>query len=298
MASIITDLKSNFKRGSVFMQLIYINVAVFLATALLSVFFLLFNRSITGVLVWFELPASVERFLRQPWSILSYMFMHADFLHLLFNMLWLYWFGSLFLNFFTSKHLRGLYILGGICGGILYILSFNIFPYFETAVDTSVMVGASASILAIVTAAAYREPHYTLRLFLLGNIQLKYIALMVVLMDLLLMTSGNSGGHIAHLGGALAGVWFAASLSKGKDITTWINHVLDWASSLFDKQAQADRKRKKMKVSRGGNKDYEYNARKRAQEEEIDLILEKLKKSGYNSLTEAEKKKLFDASKK
>lgn len=298
MASIITDLKSNFKRGSVFMQLIYINVAVFLATALLSVFFLLFNRSITGVLVWFELPASVERFLRQPWSILSYMFMHADFLHLLFNMLWLYWFGSLFLNFFTSKHLRGLYILGGICGGILYILSFNIFPYFETAVDTSVMVGASASILAIVTAAAYREPHYTLRLFLLGNIQLKYIALMVVLMDLLLMTSGNSGGHIAHLGGALAGVWFAASLSKGKDITTWINHVLDWASSLFDKQAQADRKRKKMKVSRGGNKDYEYNARERAQEEEIDLILEKLKKSGYNSLTEAEKKKLFDASKK
>ncbi|MDL2213557.1 rhomboid family intramembrane serine protease [Bacteroides sp. OttesenSCG-928-J23] len=298
MASIITDLKSNFKRGSVFMQLIYINVAVFLATALLSVFFLLFNRSITGVLVWFELPASVERFIRQPWSILSYMFMHADFLHLLFNMLWLYWFGSLFLNFFTSKHLRGLYILGGICGGILYILSFNIFPYFETAVDTSVMVGASASILAIVTAAAYREPHYTLRLFLLGNIQLKYIALMVVLMDLLLMTSGNSGGHIAHLGGALAGVWFAASLSKGKDITTWINHVLDWASSLFDKQAQADRKRKKMKVSRGGNKDYEYNARKRAQEEEIDLILEKLKKSGYNSLTEAEKKKLFDASKK
>lgn len=279
------------------MQLIYINVAVYLLTAVLSVFFMLFNRSIEGALLWFQLPASLSRFIQQPWSLFTYMFMHADILHILFNMLWLYWFGSLFLNFYSGKHLRGLYVFGGICGGLLYILSFNIFPYFENAVYSSVMVGASASILAIVTAAAYREPNYPLHLFLLGAVRLKYIAIGVVVIDLLLMTSSNSGGHIAHIGGALAGLWFAASLRKGSDITAWINVVIDWFASLFNRKERANRKRAKMKVS-SRNKDYEYNAGKKKQSDEIDRILDKLKKSGYDSLTSEEKKSLFDASKR
>lgn len=279
------------------MQLIYINVAVFLLTAVLSVFFMLFNRGIEGALVWFQLPASLTRFIHQPWSLFTYMFMHADILHILFNMLWLYWFGSLFLNFFSGKHLRGLYVFGGICGGLLYILSFNIFPYFQDAVYTSVMVGASASILAIVAAVAYREPDYPLHLLFLGTVRLKYIAIGVVLIDLLLMTSSNSGGHIAHIGGALAGLWFAASLSKGIDITAWINIVIDWFVSLFNRKERAERKRAKMKVG-SRNKDYDYNANKKKQSDEIDRILDKLKKSGYESLTNEEKKSLFDASKR
>lgn len=301
MGHIITDLKHLFKRGNIVIQLVFINVGVFLVTSLLSVFFVLFNRSAGPILQYVELPASVTRFIYQPWSLITYMFMHADILHILFNMLWLYWFGAIFLYFFTNKHLRGVYILGGICGGLLYMLSYNVFPYFADVVASSVMVGASASILAIVTAVAYREPNYTMRLLLIGNVRLKYLALFVVLTDLLFLTSGNAGGHIAHLGGALAGLWFAASLSKGVDIAAWINKILDGFVLLFDKKTW--RRKPKMKVYYGNGKtirekDYEYNAKRKAQSDEIDRILDKLKKSGYDSLTTEEKKSLFDASKR
>ena len=221
--------------------------------------------------------------------------MHAGFLHILFNMLWLYWFGALFLMFFSAKHLRGVYILGGICGGLLYMVAYNVFPYFRPMVDYSFMLGASASVLAIVAATAYREPNYPIRLFLFGTIRLKYLALIVIGTDLLFITSSNAGGHIAHLGGALAGVWFAAGLSKGRDITSWINKTLD-AISVFSFKPR----KPKMKVHYGNSrqKDYDYNARKKVQSEEIDRILDKLKKSGYESLTTEEKKSLFDASKR
>lgn len=259
----------------------------------------LFNRSAAGIFELLALPASFTRFILQPWSLFTYMFMHAGFMHILFNMLWLYWFGQLFLYFFSGKHLRGLYILGGICGGLLYMISYNLFPYFRPMVEVSTMVGASASVLAIVVATAYREPNYPVRLFLFGTIRLKYLALIVVLTDLLFITSGNAGGHIAHLGGALAGLWFAASLSKGTDITVWINRILDGVSSLFYKKNW--KRKPKMKVHYGNysrEQDYDYNARKKAQSDEVDRILDKLKKSGYESLTTEEKKSLFDASKK
>ena len=301
MGHIINDLKQTFRRGNIAVQLIFINVGVFVVMALTDVIFLLFNRVTTGVWGWFELPASVTRLLYQPWSLFTYMFMHAGFLHILFNMLWLYWFGTIFLYFFSGKHLRGLYIFGGLLGGLLYILSYNVFPYFETSVAGSVMVGASASILAIVVATAYREPNYPIRLLLLGTIRLKYLALVVILLDLLFLTSDNAGGHIAHVGGALAGLWFAASLSKGVDLTAWINKILDVIASLFDKKTW--RRKPKMKVHYGAGRttkerDYDYNAKKKAQSDEIDRILDKLKKSGYESLTTEEKKSLFDASKR
>mgnify|MGYP001657053282 FL=1 len=297
MGHIITDLKEAFRRGNVFIQLIYINVGIFVATALINILLQLFNRSAAGIFELLALPASFTRFILQPWSLFTYMFMHAGFMHILFNMLWLYWFGQLFLYFFSGKHLRGLYILGGICGGLLYMISYNLFPYFRPMVEVSTMVGASASVLAIVVATAYREPNYPVRLFLFGTIRLKYLALIVVLTDLLFITSGNAGGHIAHLGGALAGLWFAASLSKGTDITVWINRILDGVSSLFYKKNW--KRKPKMKVHYGDKaKDYEYNARKKQNSDEIDRILDKLRKSGYDSLTSDEKKSLFDASKK
>lgn len=299
MGDILTGLKNTFRRGNIFIQLIYINVAVFLLTALISVFFQLFNRSFNGVIQWFELPSSLSRFILQPWSLLTYMFMHADLLHILFNMLWLYWFGSLFLYFFSGKHLRGLYILGGICGGILFIASYNIFPYFRPFIEFSRMVGASASILAIVVATAYREPDYPVRLLLFGTIRLKYIAILVILIDLLFLTSNNAGGHIAHIGGALAGLWFAASLKKGTDITAWINKTADAISSLFNKKNRKRKRKPAMKVHYNRNpKDHDYNARKKTRSDEIDRILDKLKRSGYDSLTSEEKKSLFDASKR
>ena len=177
MATIINELRETFRRGNIYIRLIYINVAVFVLTTLCGVIVQLFNRSLSGLYEWFELPASPARFIVQPWSILTYMFMHGGLLHILFNMLWLYWFGALFLQFFTSKHLRGVYLLGGICGGILYMAAYNVFPYFRPMVDYSFMLGASASVLAIVTATAYREPNYPIRLLLFGTIRLKYLAL-------------------------------------------------------------------------------------------------------------------------
>ena len=160
---------------------------------------------------------------------------------------------------------------------------------------------ASASVLAIVAATAYREPDYRVQLFLFGAIRLKYLALVVIGIDVLSITSSNAGGHIAHLGGALAGLWFAASLSKGTDLTSWINWILDGFTSLFQKKTW--KRKPKMKVHYGNSatgreKDYDYNAHKKAQSDEVDRILEKLKKSGYDSLTTEEKKSLFDASKR
>lgn len=296
MVTILTDLKSTFRKGNIYIQLIFINAGVFILTTLLEVMLQLFNRSLEGVFEWLELPASFSRFILQPWSMLTYMFMHAGLMHILFNMLWLYWFGALFLTFFSAKHLRGLYILGGICGGLLYMGAYNIFPYFSPMVDYSFMLGASASVLAIVAATAYREPNYPIRLLLFGTVRLKYLALIVIGTDLLFITSNNAGGHIAHLGGALAGLWFAAGLNKGTDFTSWINKILDVVVSLFSFKPR----KPKMKVHYGTNrqKDYDYNTRKQVQSEEIDRILDKLKKSGYESLTTEEKKNLFDASKR
>ncbi len=299
MGHILTDLKEKFNKGSVALQLIFINVGVFVIVTFVNIFLQLFNRSAGGIFELLALPASFQRFIVQPWSIITYMFMHADLMHILFNMLWLFWFGQLFLYFFSAKHLRGLYILGGICGGILYMVAFNIFPYFHSQLYFATMVGASASVLAIVVATAYREPNYQIRLLLFGNVRLKYLALVVVITDLLFVTSSNAGGHIAHLGGALAGLWFAASLKKGTDITAWINKILDGIQSLFHRNPNKKRKAKmKVHYSDDRQKDYDYNANKKAQSEEIDRILDKLKKSGYGSLTAEEKKSLFDASKK
>lgn len=296
MGTIITDFKNTFQRGNIHIRLIYINAGCFIITTLIKVLLQLFNRANENLFQWGELPASIDRFISQPWSIITYMFMHAGIMHLLFNMLWLYWFGALFLQFFSAKHLRGVYILGGIFGGVLFIASYNIFPYFAPIISYSFMLGASASVLAIVAAAAYREPNYPIRLFIVGTIRLKYLAIIAILTDLLFITSENAGGHIAHIGGALSGLWFAASLSKGWDITVWINKPLDFILSIFNGKPR----KAKMKIHYGSDKekDYQYNANKKHQSEEIDRILDKLKKSGYESLTTEEKKSLFDASKR
>ena len=307
MGRFITDLKDLFRRGNVLTRFIYVNVAVFVVVELVNVILLLFNRMAPQVFDLLALPASVTRFLMQPWSILTYMFMHAGVMHILFNMLWLYWFGQIFLTFFSAKHFRGVYFLGGILGGLLYMLAYNLFPYFQTTVHHALLVGASASALAIATATAYREPNYPIQLLFIGTVRLKYLALFMVLTDLLFMTSGNAGGHISHLGGALAGLWFAAALQKGTDLTSWINKGLDAVSGLFE--GKTWKRKPKMKIHYGGksaagqqnrsaNKaDFKvYNARE--EEEKINRILEKVKQSGYESLTQDEKKTLFDASRK
>ena len=295
MDRFFTDMKYNFFGKDIVGRLILINCAVFVFVELVGVFLMLFNVPYNPIALYLSLPASFGALLYQPWSLITYMFMHAGIFHLLFNMLWLYWFGRLFLNFYSSKHLRGLYILGGLCGGLLYMISYNVFPYFEGSLDIATLVGASASVLAIVVATAVREPEFPVQFMFIGTVRLKYVALFMVLLDLMFMTSGNAGGHIAHLGGAAAGFWFPLGLAKGNDATKWINAVLDSFSGGF----KMPKRKPKMKVHYGDRQQqYDYNARKKANEDEINRILEKLKKSGYGSLSDDVKKKLFVASRR
>ena len=297
MAPIITDLKNDFRRASISQQFIYINCGIFVVTALVAIVGMLFNVGNYSWIEWLELPAWLPQFIKQPWSLVTYMFLHAGLFHLLFNMLWLYSFGQLFLMFFSARHFRGLYFLGGFCGGLLYMLAYNVFPYFSSYLYGSYLLGASASVIAIVIATAIREPEFRVSLLFFGQVRLKYLALIMIITDLLFVTSNNAGGHIAHLGGALAGWWFAAGLRKGTDVTKWINQAIDWL--LGGWKVKRAPKKPKMKVHYGGRaNDYEYNARKKEQDEEVDRILDKLKKSGYGSLTTEEKKRLFDASKR
>lgn len=299
MADILNDLKRTFQQGNIVVRLIYINVAAFIISTLLSVVLGLFNVNVAEFLRDLYLPADLLQLLRRPWTLITYMFMHAGLWHLLGNMLWLYWFGRLFLYFFSAKHLRGLYVVGGLLGALLYIVAYNLFPMFENQLYSATLVGASASVLAIAIATAVREPEYRINLMLIGPVKLKYFALFIVLFDVLYVGSNNAGGHIAHLGGALAGWWFAKGVSQGRDITHWVNVCIDAISRLFDKRERKPR-RPKMKVHTTNSRtaDYEYNAHKKAQSDEVDKILDKLKKSGYSSLSDEEKRRLFEASKR
>ncbi|MCR4764696.1 MAG: rhomboid family intramembrane serine protease [Bacteroidaceae bacterium] len=304
MATIINDLRETFRRGDIHIRLIFINAAVFLTITITQIVLLLFNINISSLIQWLEMPASVTQFLRQPWAIITYMFMHAGVMHLLFNMLWLYWFGQLFLYFFSARHLRGLYLLGGLCGALLYLFAYSIFPFFTPYADYTFMVGASAAVLAIVAAVAYREPDYRVNLILLGSMPLKYFALIVIGLDLLFITTDNAGGHIAHLGGALGGLLFACWLNKGTDLTSYINNVIDFFSNPSSFRMKP--RKPKMKVNYGKKtanetdasqtKPQESKSNVTTRQERISKIREKIKQSGYQGLTEEEKKDLFNSS--
>lgn len=292
MDDIFTNLKRMFRSGNVLVKLIYINVGVFLLIRLLGVLFLLFNVPGIPFLEYLQMPSSPMLLLMRPWTIFTYMFTHYDFLHILFNMLWLYWFGGIFLQFFNERQLGGLYVLGGIAGALFFLLAYNIFPYFQGVAARSFMMGASASVMAIVFAVSFYRKDYVINLFLIGRVKLIWLAVFTFIIDFLAITSTNAGGHLAHIGGALLGIWFASRIGKGKDLTAPINRMIDWFANL-------GKKKSRMKVTyKRTETDQEYNARKHEESKDLDEILDKLKRSGYDSLSKEEKKRLFDASKK
>ncbi|MDR1729359.1 MAG: rhomboid family intramembrane serine protease [Prevotellaceae bacterium] len=289
--SIKDEIQHSFKEGTTLTKLIYINLGVFLVIGLAATILELFkiNPEWTNVVM---LPADLTTLLHTPWTIISYMFAHTGFIHLLFNILMLYWFGKLFLSFFSQKDLVGLYLIGGISGGIFYILSYHIFPLFADKIHGSYLLGASASVLSIIVAVAVTAPDYPVRLLFFGEVRLKWIAIIGVILSLLNVSSSNAGGEIAHLGGAVAGYLFAASYKKGSNITAWINRILDKFFDLF-------KRKPKLKIThqRPAN-DHEYNLRKKQENDNIDRILEKIKRGGYESLSKEEKQDLFRASQK
>ncbi len=278
-------------------KFIYANVAIYIIAAFIGVFSTLMNTAspVAAIVQWIELPASLGQLACQPWSLLTYMFVHGRLMHILWNMLALYGFGRIFLAFFSVRQFVGVYLLGGVMGGIFFVAAYNIFPYFDGVVEGAYLVGASASVLAVVMAAAVRRPDYMVNLFLLGSMRLITIAVITVVLSLLLLASENAGGNFAHLGGAFAGWLFAFMLNKGRDITSVVNRVIDFCATLFKRRPK--RSKPKFTFHKSDRKaDYEYNAKKRDDEAEIDRILEKIKAGGYNSLTDEEKKRLFDAS--
>jgi membrane associated rhomboid family serine protease len=292
--TIIDEIKDSFRRGSVLTRLIYVNLAVFVAVKLIQVLFFLFNIGEAGTLIigWLAVPASFSELLSRPWTIFTYMFLHEGFLHILFNILWLYWLGRIFLEYLDGRKLLGVYILGGLAGAALYILAFNLFPAFEQVLPVSRALGASAGVLAVVISISVYVPNYTIYLLFLGPVKLKYIAAFMIVLDIISISGSNAGGHIAHLGGALFGWFFIRQYRKGRDITRGINDLLTRTSSLF-------KRRSKLKVEyRKTKTDYEYNKQKVMKQQHIDDILDKISKSGYESLTREEKEILFKVSKK
>lgn len=286
------NLRETFRRGDASIKLIYINVAVFILLKFVAVLLMLFNLSGFHLMYYLALPADLPQLLHRAWTPISYMFLHESFFHIFFNMLCLFWFGRMFLMYFSEKQLFGLYIIGGLLAALFYILAFNLFPYYESVLSSALLLGASGSVTAVIVATAFRSPNAEMRLFLIGTVKLKYIAMALVLISFFGITSDNSGGELAHLGGAFAGYLFASFMSKGRDITQGLNKIIDLLFTRFS--------RPKMKVSPKSKaygkpmNDGGYNRNKAKRMEEIDRILDKIKASGYESLSAEEKRKLFE----
>lgn len=287
--NIFDRIKNFFLQKNALSRLMLINIVIWLICLFISVFTWLFNVSdISFVTKLFAVPADISSLTDKPWSIFTYMFLQEEFWHLFFNMLMLYYGGQIFLQYFTQKQLLLTYIFGGLFGALFFIMSFNIFPVFENMRDSAVALGASASVLSILIAAATYQPEYKLNLFLLGEVKMKWIAIIFVVIDLLSIPKGNSGGHIAHLGGALWGFLYAFMLRKDFDIYM----IFKRQPRIKVKSRNTDNHHQRPKT------DEQYNAERAKEQQEIDKILDKIAKNGYSSLSEKEKEYLFKQSKK
>lgn len=250
---------------------------------------LLFQNSI---LDWIGVPASVPELMRKPWTIITYMFVHEGFWHLFFNMLWLFWFGKIFMEFSPGRKIYTVYFLGGICGALTFMLAYNVFPVFQNSIGSATTIGASASVLAITIATAVLVPSYTIHLMFIGPLKIKYIAIISVILDILQIRSGNAGGHFAHLGGAISGALYI--LLVRNNIPQWFG--LSFLNSL----RKGSFRRKPLRKVHSSNRpltDDEYNRQKAIKQQKLDHILDKISRSGYTSLSAEEKEILFNSSK-
>ncbi|MDO5971686.1 rhomboid family intramembrane serine protease [Flavivirga aquimarina] len=288
MTSLSQDIKDKLSRLNVLEKIIVINVVIYILGLLLK-----------SNLGWFELPSGFSDFIMKPWAIITYAFLHYDFWHLFFNMLWLYFIGRMFLNLFSPKTALNIYFLGAIAGGLLFMLCYTMFPnVFGT---NSRLLGASGAVRALLIFLCAYMPNQELRFFTF-NIKLWYIGVAIVIIDVIGVFSGinnpngNSGGYLAHLGGVLLGYFYAKQLFKGQDIGKGFERFMDTVFSMFKSSKKGPLKtvhKNKSKVGGYTKADFkEFNNQKK-----IDVILDKISKSGYDSLTAEEKEFLFRAGK-
>lgn len=293
--AIIDEIKNSFRKGTVLNKLIYANVGIFLLVQLVHIGIVLSNapEAYESFLRLLAVPSDLGTLKVRFWTLFTYMFFHKDFFHILFNMLLFFWFGRLFMAELGEKKLLGIYLLGGLAGAILYIAAYNLFPFFDPVVGQSIALGASASVIAVVMAVSVYVPERRMHLVFIGPVKIIYVALFFFIISSVVDFTVNTGGKIAHMGGALVGVLFALNYKQGKDITRGFDRLMDRIVSWFKPG------RKKMKVThRRPVSDLEYNKRKVEEQKEIDRILDKISKAGYDSLTKSEKEMLFKMKKK
>ena len=304
------ELKYAFNRpNNGLIRIILINLIVF---ALLIIIRVILNLSgAENVYLWIRsqltMSSAIPIFLSQPWTIFTYMFTHEGFFHILFNMLFLYWFGQIIMDYLGSKKFVNIYILGGLVGGLFFITMYNLIPYYHGEIGVPVL-GASAGVSAIIVAAATLVPNHSFVLLFIGPVKIKYIAIFYVIFKSFAGLDGtNAGGEIAHLGGALIGYLYVVQLRRGTDIGAWISGSLDWIKGLFERKPKIRVTHKQRTYSRSDEAYTHSSATKSSkssstrtatEQDEIDAILDKISAKGYESLSKEEKQKLFNASKR
>ncbi|MFB9057112.1 rhomboid family intramembrane serine protease [Mariniflexile ostreae] len=279
------DIKDKLSRLNVLEKLIAINAVVFFLGLLLKVI-------MNGSLHVLELPSDFMAFIVKPWAIITYAFVHYDFLHILFNMLWLYFIAKMFLNLFSAKLALNVYFLGAICGGLLYMLVYSLFP---NVFGKTQLVGASASVRALLIFICAYLPNQEVQFFTF-KLKLWYIGVAIVFLDVIGLFGINAGGNLAHLGGAALGYFYARQYLKGQDIGKGFERFMDAFLNMFKSSKKGPLKtvhKNKSKV--GGFAKGEFNQFNH--QKKIDVILDKISKSGYDSLTSEEKEFLFRAGK-
>lgn len=281
MNNTINHIKHRFKNAGIVEQLIYINLAVFLLVFVSNTFGFLFNLNTNILVQWFALPANFNDFLNKPWTIVTYGFLHAGFLHILMNLIALFYIGHLFKQYFTAKQLLNFYLFGTVFGGILFLLSYNYFPVFTKQKENNVLLGASAGISAIFIGIATYMPNYQLKIPLVGFVKLWVLGAIWVALDVIQIPVGNAGGRIAHLGGALFGFLYVQQASN-KEL-----NIFPSIKNIFKK------KQKPLKTVYKSTVKRTRTSPKSKNQQQVDSILEKISKSGYDSLTKTEKEFLF-----
>lgn len=284
-APIVDSLKYKvFRSGNSLFLFIGLNIIVFLVINLVSVaeFLLNSNGAISNFIQsQLAMPAKLGVLLYKPWTFITYMFTQKGFFHMLFNMLWLFWLGRIFLDFLNNRQFIFTYLAGGIAGAITFLFIYNLVPVFKVEVYNSILLGASASVSAIVVGVAVLVPDYSIRMLFFGNVKLKYLAIVFVVLDIIGIGGGNSGGNIAHLGGALLGFIYISQLKKGND----------WSTILIRNK----KKKHPFKIYKNVNP--VVRANNIPNQKYIDSILDKILQSGYKSLTSEEKEALLNVSK-
>ena len=288
MSRIIDDIKLQYKIGGIANKMIYWNVGLFILSIPL---FYQFTIGFFDYPTWLAVSSEPMTAIYKPWSLITYAFFHQGFMHLFFNMMVLHFSSRLFLTFFTQKQYLGLYLLSAVFAGLVYVLSFYILGF------SSYMVGASAAVMGILVAATTYQPLMEIRLLLIGNVKLWHITGVLLLLDLLQIQLGNTGGHIAHLSGAFFGFIYIKLLQNGTDLSRIVTSVIDFFANLFSPKKTTPFKKVHVNPKKPVTKQAGKIVTKDKTQQQIDEILDKISQSGYDSLTAEEKEFLFRAGK-